>query len=65
LSYALVVHRVKESVKATNSAVTDKCCKMYKEFSTRNIVFTDLLKNVRKINLKLWDVTPYSLVEVY
>jgi len=65
LSYALVVNHVKENVKATNSTVTDKCCKMHKDFSARNTIFTDFLKNDRKLKLKLWNVTPQSLVEIY
>jgi len=64
LSYALVVNYVKEGVKAINSTVTDNCGKMHKDFSARNTIFTDLLKNDRKLKLKLWDVTPYSLVDI-
>lgn len=63
--YALVVNHVKESVKATNSTVTNNCCNMHKDFSARNTIFTDLLKNDRKLKLKLWDVTLYSLVDIY
>ena len=65
LSYALVVNHVKESVKATNSTVTDNCCKMHKDFSARNTIFTDLLKSDRELKLKLCDATPYSLVDIY
>jgi hypothetical protein len=45
--------------------VTKNCCKMHIDFSARNIIFTDLLKNDRKLKVKLWDVTPYSLVDIY
>ena len=65
MSYALVVQHVKKSVKATNSTVTDNYCKMHKDFSVRDAIFTNLLKNDRKLKFKLWYVTPYSLVEIY
>jgi len=53
LSHALVVNHVKESVKATNCTVTKNCCKMHIDFSARNIIVTDLLKNDRKLKVKL------------
>jgi hypothetical protein len=53
MSHISIVTHVEEGVKATDSTVTEKCCKMHKDFSARNTILTDLLKNDGKLTLKM------------